>query len=108
VPLKNKSEMLLEGYLRNRGYEGFDFEPEIPGTTRRPDYRLRWPGGDVLLEVKEFRANADDFRSGFGFFDPYPPVREKIDTASDKFSKLKQHCCCLASVDTQNRPSIDI
>ena len=95
MPLKNKSEMLLEGYLRNRGYEDFDFEPEIPGTTRRPDYRLRWQGGEVLLEVKVFRANADDFRAGFGVFDPCPPLREKIDTARDKFSKLKQHCCCL-------------
>ena len=38
VPQKNKSEMLLEGYLRSHGYADFDFEPEIPGTTRRPDY----------------------------------------------------------------------
>jgi len=87
--------MLLEGYLRNQGYTDFDFEPEIPGTTRRPDYRLRWAGGEALLEVKEFRGDADDFRPGFGAFDPYPPLREKIDTARDKFSKLKQHCCCL-------------
>jgi hypothetical protein len=95
VPLKNKSEMLLKGYLRNQGYADFDFEPEIAGTTRRPDYRLRWADADVLLEVKEFRGNADDFRSGFGSFDPYPPLREKIDTARDKFSKLKQYCCGL-------------
>jgi hypothetical protein len=95
VPLKNKSEMLLEGYLRHQGYNDFDFEPEMAGTTRRPDYRLRWASGDVLLEVKAFRANADDFRTGFGFFDPYRPLREKIDTARDKFSKLKQYCCCL-------------
>src|SRR5258705_3491439 len=88
VPLKNKSEMLLEGYLRSQGYDAFDFEPEIAGTTRRPDYRLRVPGGEVLLEVKEFRGNADDFRGGFGYFDPYPPLREKLDTARDKFSKL--------------------
>ena len=33
VPLKNKSEMLLEGYFRNQGYDDFDFEPEIAGTT---------------------------------------------------------------------------
>ena len=38
----------------------------------------------------------------FGVFDPYPPLREKIDTARDTFSKLKQHCCCLVlyTVDT--------
>lgn len=93
--VKNKSEMLLEGYLRGQGHNDFDFEPAIPGTTRRPDYRLRWQGGDVLLEVKEFRGTAEDFHAGFGVFDPYPPLREKIDAARDKFSKLKQHCCCL-------------
>ena len=45
--------------------------------------------------MKEFRGTAEDFKSGFGVFDPYPPVREKIDAARDKFSKLKDHCCCL-------------
>jgi hypothetical protein len=93
--MKNKSEMLLEGYLRGQGHNDFDFEPTIPGTTRRPDYQLRWHGGAVLLEVKEFRGTAEDFRAGFGVFDPYPPLREKIDAARDKFRKLKQHCCCL-------------
>ena len=92
---KNKSEMLLEGYLRARGHNDFDFEPAILGTSRRPDYRLRWEGGDVLLEVKEFRGTPEAFHAGFGYFDPYRPLREKIDAARDKFSKLKQHCCCL-------------
>jgi hypothetical protein len=95
MPPKNKSEMLLEGYLRSHGYTDFDYEPEIPGTTRRPDYRLRRAGGDVLLEVKEFRGEPEAFRRGVGVFDPYPPLREKIDAARDKFSKLKDHCCCL-------------
>ena len=49
MPPKNKSELLLKGYLRSHGYTDFDFEPEIPGTTRRPDYRLHWPGGELLL-----------------------------------------------------------
>ena len=95
MPPKNKSEMLLEGYLRCYGYKDFDYEPEIQGTTRRPDYRLRWVGGEVLLEVKEFRAEPQDFHAGGGVFDPYPPLREKINSARDKFSRLKQHCCCL-------------
>jgi hypothetical protein len=29
VPLKNKSEMLLEGYLRHQGCNDFDFEPNF-------------------------------------------------------------------------------
>jgi hypothetical protein len=67
---KNKSEMLLEGYLRSNGYADFDYEPEIAGTTKRPDYRLCWRGGEVLLEVKEFRGTEDDFKAGAGFYDP--------------------------------------
>jgi hypothetical protein len=93
--VKNKSEMLLEGYLRTCGYTDYDFEPEIQGTSKRPDYRLRWAGGEVLLEVKEFRAEPADFRTGGGFFDPYTPLREKINAARAKFKGLKQYCCCL-------------
>lgn len=47
-----------------------------------------------MLEVKEFRADPREQISS-GFFDPYPPVREKIDAARDKFRRLKDHCCCL-------------
>ena len=40
--------------------------------------------------MKEFRAEADEFGRGFGFFDPYPPLREKINAARVKFKGLKQ------------------
>jgi hypothetical protein len=92
--LKNKSEMLLEGYLRSNGYTDFDFEPQLPGSSKHPDYRLRFGDSDTLLEVKEFRAGPDDLGAG-GYFDPYPPLREKINEARDKFKNLKQYCCCL-------------
>jgi hypothetical protein len=87
--------MLLEGYLRHHGYRDFDFEPQVSGSTRRPDYRLPWSGSEVLLEVKEFRGVPEDYKAGGGVFDPYPPLREKIEQARDKFQKLKHHCCCL-------------
>lgn len=103
--MKNKSELLLEGYLRHHGYQDFDFEPEMAGTSKRPDYRLRWAGGEVLLEVKEFQADQGDFKSGFGFFDPYPPLREKIEQGRDKFKKLKDHCCVLVLFNV-NKPLI--
>ena len=93
--LKNKSEILFEAYLRSQGHTDCAFEPEIEGTSRHPDYRLSWSEQDILFEVKEFRAAADDFGSGFGFFDPYPPLRKKIDAARVKFKSLKQYCCCL-------------
>ena len=70
--MKNKSEVLFEAYLHSQGHTDFAFEPEIQGTSRRPDYRLSWIEQDILFEVKEFRAEADDFGRGFGFFDSSP------------------------------------
>lgn len=95
LALKTKSELLLEGYLRWHGYAEFAFEPAVPGTTKRPDYRLRWKDQTILLEVKGLRATADDFRSGPGSFDPYAPVRKKIEAARKKFKDLDSYCCCL-------------
>jgi hypothetical protein len=102
--VKNKSELLLEGYLRGHGYREFEFEPEMVGSTRRPDYLLRAAEAEVLLEVKEFRTDPREQLSS-GFFDPYPPVREKIDAARDKFRQLKSHCCCLVLYNV-NKPLV--
>ena len=102
---KNKSEILLEGYLRSRGMTDFEFEPVLTGTSRRPDYRLSTGRGDLLLEVKEFAASPIDIKSGFGVFDPYPPLREKINAASRKFKDLSEHACCLVLYNL-NRPFI--
>ena len=92
---KTKSELLFEGYPRAHGYTNFDFEPEMPGTTKRPDYRLAAGGQNVLFEIKEFRGTPGDFSSRGGFFNPYPPLREKIEAGRKKFKDLDQHCCCL-------------
>jgi len=105
--VKNKSEMLLEGYLRHHGYKDFDCEPAIAGSSKRPDFRLRWNGGEVLLEVKEFRARAGDLRASGGHFNPYAPLREKIEQGRDKFQMLKRHCCCLV-LHNVNKPLVHL
>lgn len=97
--------MLFEAYLRARGYTEFEFEKVLPGTSRRPDYSLPFEDGEILLEVKEFQADSDDAMAGPGVFDPYPPLREKIDAARDKFKKLKKYCCCLVLYN-YNKPLI--
>jgi hypothetical protein len=94
-PLKTESEILLEEYLRSHGLIDFEFEPNIPGTTKKPDYLLSLHDTKVLLEVKEFVATADDFRLGAGAYDPYGPIREKIGAARKKFKDLEGYCCCL-------------
>ncbi len=95
APAKNESELLFEAHLRASGLQDFVFEKEMPGTTRRPDYAVPWADSFILFEVKEFRANAGDLRPGGGFYDPYGPLREKINAASRKFRDLKSFCCCL-------------
>lgn len=94
-PEKNESELLFEAHLRASGLPDFVFEMELPGTSRLPDYAVPWNDSFLLFEVKEFRGDADDFRSGSGFYDPYPPVREKINAASRKFKDLETYCCSL-------------
>ena len=76
--MKNKSEMLLEGYLRAHGLT-FTFETPIPGSSKVPDYTVPFKGQDILLEVKEFQAESGDFgRTGAAFgFDPTPSCERR-------------------------------
>ena len=94
-PQKNESELLFEEHLRTSGLHDFVFEMELPGTSRRPDYAVPWNDSFLLFEIKEFRADAEDLRPGGGYYDPYPPLREKINAASKKFRDLDTHCCSL-------------
>jgi hypothetical protein len=106
-PSKNLSETLFEQYLGANGLGHFQFEPTIPGISTRPDYVLRFNGQDILLEVKEFEATQDDFKLGGGSYDPYGPIREKIQAARKKFKGLKRYCCCLVLFNAQ-KPLVDL
>ena len=94
-PQKNESETLFERCLQVAGLTDFEFEPELPGTTRRPDYLVSWHQQELLFEVKEFRAEPGERLAGFGSFDPNPPIREKIEAARKKFKDLDSYPCCL-------------
>ena len=94
-PVKSTSESCFEDILRASGLRDFAFEKQLPGTTRRPDYTVAWKDVEILFEVKEFRAVAEDFRPGFGAYDPYEPIRKKIEEGRRKFKDLDNYCCCL-------------
>lgn len=94
-PAKNESELLFEAHLQASGLRDYAFERQMPGTTRRPDYALPWANSFILFEVKEFRATSEDLQSGFGAYEPYGPLREKLNAASRKFKDLDEYCCCL-------------
>jgi hypothetical protein len=105
TPSKTESERLLEGYLTAHGLQA-SFEQERSSSARRPDYTLVYDGREVLLEVKEFRATPGEVTTG-GSYDPYKPLREKINAARKQFQDEKEHCCVLVLYNL-NRPLIHL
>lgn len=95
-PAKTESEILFEEYMSSNALGFYEFEPEIDGTSRKPDYKLRVGGATVLFEVKEFRPNPTLIRNiSGGAYDPYHLIREKIRAARKKFRDLEEFPCCL-------------
>ena len=109
------SEQYFEYYLQSNGYFQFEFEPPLPGTTNRPDYRLTVGSEHVILEVKQFLVSANDFAGGSLFsggirgrsFDQYAPIRQKLDDARKKFGGLKDRVCCLVLFNV-NKPWVSL
>jgi len=83
---KTESEELFEAYLKSSGLTDFRFEVPQEGTSSKPDYELNFRGESILFEVKQFELTPEDYRVGFGQFDPYAPIREKINAACKQFS----------------------
>lgn len=104
---KTESEELFEAYLNTRGLTNWSFEPALAETNRRPDYSLDLHGMHILFEVKQFTATADDFRPGVRAYDPYAPIREKIEAGRKKFKDLKEYCCCLVLYNRE-KPLVDL
>lgn len=105
--LKTESEIFFEEYLKAGGITDFIFEKDIEGASTRPDYDLSFRGQEILFDVKEFRATPEDFRPGFGAYDPYGPIREKIEAGRKKFKDLKDYCCCLVLYNRE-KPFVDL
>lgn len=88
---RTAGEILFERYLESQALP-FEFEKPHSGKTKRPDYTLTWRGQTIVFDVKDFDTPA---LRGFGAFDPYPRIREKIDQGRDKFKQYKEFCCGL-------------
>lgn len=107
-PARTESELLFEEYLRAHALGYFEFEPEIAGTSRRPDYRLIVQGEPILFEVKEFRPDPALFvNMTGGGYDPYGRIREKIEAARKKFKGLEGISCCLVLYNCSH-PLVDL
>jgi hypothetical protein len=74
---------------------------------KRPDYLVTIADMEILFEVKQFQATEEDFRLGSRGYDPYGPIRDKIDAARKQFKDLKDHCCCLVLYNRE-KPLVDL
>jgi hypothetical protein len=101
------SERLFETYLESSGLADFSFEASQEGTSRKPDYSLRALDQELLFEVKQFDQTNRDFDFHLGAFDPYAPVREKIESARKKFKDLDGFCCSLVLYNN-DKPLVDL
>jgi len=89
---KTSADLLFESYLLEHGRDDFIYEQLLPESAKPPDYQLPTTGKPLLFEVKGF---AREVSQGFGYFDPYAPVRKKIDKAIEKFRDLADYSCSL-------------
>jgi hypothetical protein len=107
VQAKTESERLFEIYLQASGYLEFEFEPRISDVAARPDFLVNTTDGIVLFEVKQFQPTPADFQLGGGFYDPYGPIRDKIQEGRKKFREFKQFPCALVLYNT-GKPLVDL
>src|SRR6266700_2107315 len=72
---------------------GFSDRLLVQGKKRKPDYRLEYGGTSHFFEVKEFDAPLPT--PGFAYYEPYGPIREKINRATRQFKEYKEFPCSL-------------
>ncbi len=91
-------ELLFQNYLDAMHYP-YEFEKEFPGKSKRPDYAVTRPDGLFLFDVKDFEPYMP---LGFGAYDPYPRIREKIQEGREKFKEFKEYPCSLVLKNNGN------
>ena len=106
-PIRTQSEALLQEYLRSHGLTDVEVDPVIENSSSQPDYRLRADGFEVLFDVEELSTKPADGRTRGGAYNPYGPIREKINAARRKFKDMEGHCCCLI-LENQEKPRIGL
>jgi hypothetical protein len=90
---RTPGELVFEWYLDFQ-HVPFEFEKDYPSKSKRPDFTIEWEGRPIVFDVKDFDPPTTPLM-GFGAFDPYPPIREKIAQGRKKFKEYKEYCCGL-------------
>jgi hypothetical protein len=97
---KTASEVLFEECLTAHGYAEWAHEPQVEGKLKKPDYHLKIGDSTYLFEVKEFDPQPPAL--GFGAFDPYPPIRGKLNQAARQLGEYKEHPCSVVLANPNN------
>jgi len=94
--------LLFERYLTENCYSQWTHEEPAPGKRKTPDYSLRFGGQTFHFEVKEFDNDAPLADGEGEFYDPYRPLREKINQAVRQFKDYKAFPCSVVLADPNN------
>jgi hypothetical protein len=92
---KNDSEIRFVEYLRLHNVGEWEYEAETEEKKRRPDYRITLNGKTLYFDVKEFRSDEREKMGVSGAFDPYRPIRQKINEVREQFREYKDCSCSL-------------
>ena len=103
---RTTGELLFEEYLRSIGIKDWLYEQRFEGSEKRPDYGIPHSGSHVLLDVKDF-VSAGKFPLGSGAYDPYAPIRAKINRGWEQFKDLRKYCCGLVLYNV-DKPLVDL
>lgn len=93
---RTTSELLFESYLIHNGLgDRFEFEPNIEGRQKKPDYLVSSQEDSLFFEVKQIEPRRGDAIITSGHTDPYGPIRKKINEGAKKFKEYKDCKCSL-------------
>jgi hypothetical protein len=89
---KTESERHFATYLDGAEH-AWDYEPEIPGHTKRPDFRIIHGSIELLSDVKQ--RSPTEFIAGCRSVDPITGIRKLIEKGREKFKTFVNHTCAL-------------
>lgn len=108
--MKTESESAVEAYF---GQRGISVEKIAEGTEKSPDYRAVIEGAEVIIEVKQFDATAEEWKQLEELKDgellvmdatPGKGVRKKISDAASQLRALAKDRCPALLILYNNRP----
>ncbi len=98
IRFKTEGERWLARYFEEvRGWAErnvWEYEPELPGKRRRPDFRVAAEGAACMLEVKDFGDEICELPTPLRVLRPYRRIRCKLDAGRKQFEEFVDEVPC--------------